>query len=153
MDSQTNREAIVLLSGETSYFKEIKQAAQIHRYIRQKNVQHMPQSKRDIIRKKQSHARTLEESTKALIEKAIQNGTFYVYGETVELKSGDAKSKLDAALTQLIESVYSKLGLVNEFSESDADVLRMLNSENEQAIIPVQCIQAESNRRRRVDRA
>jgi hypothetical protein len=53
---------------------------------------------------------------------------FYVYGEKVEIKYGDAKSKLDEALKQLIESVYSKLNFVNMFSESDADILTILNS-------------------------
>jgi hypothetical protein len=132
MDSQANYEAIILLSNAATYFEELEQAAKIRKYIKQKNVQQMPESIQDIIRKRQTQARNLEESARALIERAIVGGTFYVYGETVELKSGDAKQRLDTALTQLIESVYLKLGYVNMFSESDADVLRVLSSEPEQ---------------------
>jgi hypothetical protein len=133
MDSQANFEAIVLLSNEAPYFEELEQAAKIRKYIKQKNVQQMPESIQDIIRKRQSQARTLEDSAKALIERAIMGGKYFVYGEIVELKSGEAKQRLDAAMTQLIEGVYSKLGHVDMFSESDADVLRVLSGAPEQA--------------------
>ena len=63
------------------------------------------------------------------IDKAIVGGAFFVYGEKVEIKSGDARAKLDEALKQLIESVYSKLSLVTKFSESDADILAILGGE------------------------
>jgi len=130
--SRENKEAIVRLSDESSYFAELEQAAKIRKYIKQKNVQQLPESIQAIISERQTQARKLEESAKDLIDKAIVNGAFWVYGETVELKSGDAKSKLDTILTQLIEGVYSKLNLVNVFYESDADILTILNGEPEQ---------------------
>jgi hypothetical protein len=133
MDSQSNNEAIILLSSSVLYFDELMTAAQIRKYIKQKNVSQLPESIQDIIRKRQAQARTLEENAKKQIEKAIVDGAFYVYGEKVEIKYGDAKTKLDDALRQLIESVYSKLNLVNVFRESDADILQVLNGEPEQA--------------------
>jgi energy-coupling factor transporter ATP-binding protein EcfA2 len=129
MDSQANNEAIVLLSNEVQYFEELETAAKIRKYIKQKNVSQLPESIQDIIRKRQAQARTLEESAKAQIDKAIVGGTFFIYGEKIEIKYGDAKSKLDEALKQLIESVYFKLNLVNTFYDSDADILTILNSE------------------------
>lgn len=129
MDSQANNEVIVLLSNEVQYFEELETAAKIRKYIKQKNVSQLPESIQDIIRKRQAQARTLEESAKAQIDKAIVGGAFFIYGEKIEIKYGDAKSKLDEALKQLIESVYSKLNLVNTFYDSDADILTILNSE------------------------
>ena len=129
MDSQVNNEAIVLLSNEVQYFEELETAAKIRKYIKQKNVSQLPESIQDIIRKRQAQARTLEESAKAQIDKAIVGGTFFIYGEKIDIKYGDAKNKLDEALKQLIESVYSKLNLVNTFYDSDADILTILNSE------------------------
>lgn len=127
VDSLANNEAIVLLSSEVQYFEELETAAKIRKYIKQKNVSQLPESIQDIIRKQQAQARTLEESAKAQIDKAIVGATFYVHGEKTEIKFGDAKTKLNEALKQLIESVYSKLNLVNTFSESDADILTILN--------------------------
>lgn len=135
MDSQVNNEAIVLLASEVQYFEELETAAKIRKYIKQKNVSQLPESIQDIIRKRQVQARTLEESAKAQIDKAIVGGTFFIYGEKVEVKYGDAKQKLDEALKQLIESVYAKLNLVNAFYESDADILTILNGAPQQAMI------------------
>ena len=128
-DSQVNNEAIVLLSNEFQYFEELETAAKIRKYIKQKNVSQLPESIQDIIRKRQAQARTLEESAKTQIDKAIVSAAFFICGEKIEIKYGDAKSKLDEALKQLIESVYSKLNLVNTFHESDADILTILNGE------------------------
>lgn len=132
MDSQVNNEAIVLLSSAVQYFEELETAAKIKKYIKQKNVSQLPESIQDIIRKRQAQARMLEENAKKQIEKAIVDGVFYIYGEKMEIKNGEARSKLDEALKQLIESVYSKLNLINKFSESDADILTILNGGPEQ---------------------
>jgi hypothetical protein len=131
-DSMANSEAIVVLSAESPYFEGLEQAAKIRKYIKQKNVTQLPESMQDIIRKRQSQARALEDSAKALIEKAIVGGTFYVHGEKAEIRDSDARAKLDEALKQLIESVYSKLSLVNVLRDSDAEILQILNSEPEQ---------------------
>ena len=132
MDSQANNEAIVLLSNEVQYFEELETAAKIRKYIKQKNVSQLPESIQDIIRKRQAQARALEESAKTQINKAIASGTFFIHGEKAEIKYGDAKIKLDEVLKQLIESVYSKLNLVNTFYDSDADILTILNGESYQ---------------------
>jgi len=132
MDSQVNNEVIILLSCEVQYFEELETAARIRKYIKQKNVSQLPESVQDIIRKKQSQARMLEDSAKVQIDRAIVGGTFFIYGEKVEIKYGDARAKLDEALKQLIESVYSKLNLVNSFSDGDADISTILNGEPQQ---------------------
>lgn len=132
MDSRVNNEAIVLLSNEVQYFEELATAAKIRKYIKQKNVSQLPESIQEIIRKRQVQARTLEESAKAQIDKAIIGSKFFIFGEKIEIKYGDAKAKLDEALKQLIENVYTKLNHVNIFSESDADILTILNSEPQQ---------------------
>ena len=56
----------------------------------------------------------------------------------MDIKTGNAKDKLDAALNGLVESVYSKLNMVNKFVESDADILAILNAQTEkQSLLPV----------------
>lgn len=132
MDSKVNNEVIVLLSDEVQYFEGLEEASKIRKYIKQKNVSQLPDSIQEIIRKRQAQARTLDESAKAQLEKAIVGGTFFVFGDKIEIKYGDAKDKLEEALKQLTESVYSKLNQVNVFCESDADILTILNSEPQQ---------------------
>lgn len=132
LDSQSNNEAIALLSPKVEYFEKLENAAKIRKYIKQKNVSQLPESIQSIIRGRQEQAQQLEESAKTQIAQAITDGQFYIYSEKVEIKYGDAKSKIDEALKQLTENVYSKLDLVNKFSTIDKDIYAILNSEPEQ---------------------
>jgi len=123
MESQVNNEAIVVLSGDTPYYDELEQAMKIRKYVKQKNVSQLPET----IRKRQQQARHLEDRAKGYLEKAIVDAKVVVHGEIMSIKAGSAKDKLDAALRGLVESVYSKLNMVNHFVESDADILAILN--------------------------
>lgn len=127
MESQVNNEAIVVLSGDTPYYDELEQAMKIRKYVKQKNVSQLPETIQDIIRKRQQQARHLEDRAKGYLEKAIVDAKVVVHGEIMAIKAGSAKDKLDAALGGLVESVYSKLNMVNHFVESDADILAILN--------------------------
>ena len=127
MESQVNNEAIVVISGDTPYYDELEQAMKIRKYVKQKNVSQLPETIQDIIRKRQQQARHLEDRAKSYLEKAIVDAKVVVHGEVMAIKAGSAKDKLDAALRGLVESVYSKLNMVNHFVESDADILAILN--------------------------
>ena len=127
MESQVNNEAIVVLSGDTPYYDELEQAMKIRKYVKQKNVSQLPETIQDIIRKRQQQARHLEDRAKGYLEKAVVDAKVVVHGEIMAIKAGSAKDKLDAALSGLVESVYSKLNMVNHFVESDADILAILN--------------------------
>ena len=127
MESQVNNEAIVVLSGDTLYYDELEQAMKIRKYVKLKNVSQLPESIQEIIRKRQQQARHMEDRAKSYLEKAIVDAKMVVHGEVMTIKAGSAKDKLDAALRGLVESVYSKLNMVNHFVESDADILAILN--------------------------
>lgn len=127
LDSKTNNEAIIILSRDAQYFEELETAAKIRKFIKQKNVSQLPLSIQEIIRKRQAEASALENSAKDQIAAAISSGDFYICGEKVEIKYGDVKAKLDEAMKQLIENVYFALKDVNQFSESDADIIAILN--------------------------
>lgn len=131
MDSQVNHEVIVLLSSETPYFDELEQAMRIRKYVKQRNVSQMPESIQRIIRDRNDEARKLESHARGFLEKAIEEGKFYVNGEVLALRHGSAKERLDEAMKSLVESVYVKLGMVNSFVESDADILSILHGEKE----------------------
>ena len=137
MDSQVNNEAIAVLSADTPYFDELEQAMKIRKYVKQRNVSQMPESIQRIIRDRNDEARKLESHARSLIEKAIVEGKFYVHGEILDLKYGSAKDKLDEAMKSLVESVYSKLNMVNQFVDSDADILSILNGTDDGQIASV----------------
>ena len=127
MESQANNEVIVLLSDNYPYYDELEQAKQIEKYTRTKNISQLPETAQTIIHARQREARNLQTRAKSYIEKSIAEGTFFVHGERMDLKQTNAKDKLDAAMTYLVESVYDKLQLVDQFTDIDADILAILN--------------------------
>lgn len=84
----------------------------------------------DIIRNHQNEAAKYESSAEEDLKKAIIGAEFYVDGEHIEIKGGDAKSKLDQALEYLVTHVYSELGLITKNADTDADVLSILQGEH-----------------------
>lgn len=127
LESQANNEVIVVLSDAYPYYEELEQAKQIDKYTRTKNISQLPETAQTIIHSRQREARNLQARAKTYIEKSIAEGTFFVHGERIDLKQTNVKEKLDAAMKYLIESVYSKLQLIDQFAESDADILAILN--------------------------
>ena len=58
--------------------------------------------------------------------KAIESAQFYVDGEHIELKGGNAKGKIEQALEYLVSHVYSELSLIEKNVDTDADVIEIL---------------------------
>lgn len=127
MKSQLGNEAIVVLSDDSPYYAEIESAMKIRNYVKRRNVAQMPEAIQAIIRSKQQEATALEARCKSFIEQAIVKGVFYVAGEKIGIKGSTASERLSQAMASLIESVYTKLGLVRKNCESDAELLEILN--------------------------
>lgn len=132
MESQRNNEAILVLSGETPYFDDLMQAARINKFVKTKNISQQSESIQEIIRRRQQEARTLILRARGYLESAIAGARVVVCGEVLNLRTSAAKDKLDTAMKNLVESVYSKLGMVTRFAESDADILAILNGSGEE---------------------
>lgn len=120
----------VIVLAENSYFESIENAMKIRKFIKQKNVSQLAKSVQDIIRNQQIEAGKYEKTATEELKKAIIEGNFYASGERLEIKSGDAKSKIDQVLEYLVSHVYSDLELINKNIESDAEILTILNGSN-----------------------
>lgn len=117
----------VIVLAENSYFESIENAMKIRKFIKQKNVSQLAKSVQDIIRDQQTEAGKYEENATDELKKAIIEGSFYASGEHLEIKSGDAKSKIDQVLEYLVSHVYSDLELIEKNTDSDAEILTILN--------------------------
>lgn len=127
-------EAIVVLA-DTPYYEALESAMKIRKYVKQRNVTQLPKSVQDIIRDQQDEAGKYELSTMDDLKKAIEAASFYVDGEHIEIKGGDAKSKIDQALEYLVSHVYRELNLITRNAESDADILAVLNGSADDGIM------------------
>lgn len=132
--TESKNQAIVVLS-ETPYYESLEKAMKVRKYVKQRNVSQLPKSVQDIIRNHQDEATKYEASAEEDLKKAIIGAEFYVDGEHIEIKGGDAKNKLDQALEYLVTHVYSELSLITKNAETDTDVLAVLRGEHLNGVI------------------
>lgn len=125
MAESQGKEAIVVLA-DTPYFEALESAMKIRKYVKQRNVNQLPKSVQDIIRDQQEEATKYELSAMEDLKKAITSAQFYVDGEHIEIKSGEAKAKIEQALEYLVSHVYSELNLIEKNADSDADIIAIL---------------------------
>ena len=126
MMESKNDQSIVVLS-DTAYYESLEKAMKIRNYVKQRNVAQLPRSMQDIIRGHQDEATRYEANAVEELKEAIEKATFYVDGEHLEIKVGDAKSRIDQSLEYLVTHVYSELDLIDKNAETDKDLLDILN--------------------------
>ena len=118
-------QAIGVLSG-ASYYESLENAMKIRKFVKQRNVAQLPKSMQDIIRDQQDEATRYEQSAMEDLKQAIVNAAYYVDGEHIEIRGGDAKSRIDQALDYLVTHVYSELDLIAKNMDTDEDVAEIL---------------------------
>lgn len=133
MTQSKGKEAIVVLA-DTQYFDALQSAMKIRKYVKKKNLSQLPRSVQDIIRNQQDEATRYEETARTELKKAIEGGVFYVDGEFIDIRSGEAKAKIDAALEYLVTHVYSELNLITRNVESEAEIFAILRGEANDAL-------------------
>lgn len=125
MTESKGKDAIVVLS-DTPYYESLESAMKIRKYVKQRNINQLPKSIQDIIRNQQEEANKYEQTAKEDLIKAIESAHFYVDGEPIEIKVGNAKGKIEQALEYLVSHVYSELSLIEKNAETDADIIKIL---------------------------
>lgn len=125
MAESKGNEAIVVLA-DTPYYESLESAMKIRKYVKQRNVSQLPKTVQKIISDQQDEAGKYELSAMSELQNAIEGAQFYVDGEHLEIKAGNAKSKIDQSLEYLVAHVYSKLDLITDNAGSDADIIAIL---------------------------
>lgn len=132
MKSAASREAIVVLSDEYPYFEELEQAMKIRKYVKSRNVAQLPETQQNIIRRRQQEASACEKRASAYLSQAIAEGRCFVAGEALNLRSSNARDKLDHAMGVLVQSVYTKLSYISSPFRDDSEILTLLSKGNGQ---------------------
>ncbi len=142
--TESKGQAIIVLA-DNPYYESLESAMKIRKYVKGRNVSQLPKSVQDIIRDQQDEAANYEMRAAAFLAEAIATGRFYVDGESIDIHPGNvsvseidtekrdlkvkqarARSVIDQALEYLVSHVYSDLGLITKFAETDDDVLSIL---------------------------
>ncbi len=123
--AESKGQAIVVLSGD-AYYDALQNAMKIRKFVKQRNVSQLPKSMQDIIRGQQDEAGRHELAAMEDLKRAIVNAAFYVDGERLETRGGEAKSRIDQALEYLVSHVYGELELIEKNASTDADIVDVL---------------------------
>lgn len=117
-----DKQAIIVLSDEYSYFENIETALKIRKYIKQKNVNQLPASVQKIIHDKQEEANRLEKQASDDVKQAIVEGTYYIAGELVSVTGKDAVNSIKKAMEYLVENTYTYLNYIENNYENDGQI-------------------------------
>lgn len=132
MISSGNGEMILKLGGNDAYIEEMEEALKIEEYRKKKNPTQLPESIQNILNNKQVEARERRRRVRDMLEEAVKSGVFFINGNKVDIKGVTVKEKINAAFHKLVENVYTKLGFVKTFLESEKDLISILRSNAEQ---------------------
>jgi hypothetical protein len=132
MMSSGSSELIIKLGGNESYIEEMEEALKIDEYRKKKNITQLPESIQNILNNKQAEVRERKRRVRELLEDAIKSGKFFINGDDANIKGSTVKEKINTALHSLVDNVYTKLGYVKEFLDSERELLSVLSIKDEQ---------------------
>ncbi|WCF07736.1 BREX system P-loop protein BrxC [Paenibacillus thiaminolyticus] len=128
-------EMILKLGANEAYVEEMEEVLQIEEYRKKKNPTQLPESIQNILNNKQAEARDRRRRVRDMLEEAIKGGVFYINGNRVDIKGSTVKERINAGFQSLVENVYTKLGYVKTFLESEKELILVLRRNTEQLTI------------------
>jgi len=128
-------EMILKLGGNEAYVEEMDEILKIEEYRRKKNPTQLSESIQNILNNKQAEARDRKHRVRNMLEEAIKGGTFFINGNKAEIKGSSVKERVNTGFQALVENVYTKLGYVKTFLDSEKDLISILRRNTEQLTI------------------
>ncbi|NHM30668.1 BREX system P-loop protein BrxC [Neobacillus terrae] len=132
MMSSGNGELIIKLGGNESYTEEMEEVIKIEEYRKKKNITQLPESIQNILNNKQAEIRERRRRVRELLEDAIKGGRFFINGDDAKIKGSTVKEKINTGMQSLVDNVYTKLGYVKDFLDSERELISVLSSKDEQ---------------------
>ncbi|MED3986958.1 BREX system P-loop protein BrxC [Peribacillus simplex] len=132
MMSSGNGELIIKLGGNESYVEEIEEVLKIEEYRKKKNITQLSENIQNILNNKQAEVRERRRRVRDLLEEAIKSGKFFINGDKANIKGSTVKEKINFAFHSLVDNVFTKLGYIKDFLDSERELITVLNAKDEQ---------------------
>jgi hypothetical protein len=81
---------------------------------------------------KQAEVRERRRRVKEVLDEAIKSGQFFLNGDKADIKGSSVKEKINTAFKLLVDNVYTKLGYVKEFLDSERELIPILSPSDDQ---------------------
>ncbi|MCK8827429.1 BREX system P-loop protein BrxC [Natroniella acetigena] len=130
LKSGTENKIIIKLPKESELIEEVEMALKISSYIKKKSGTAKNEVVQDILNKRNREVHERQKRIKKLLEEDLGQAEIYVIGEKLEIKSNDPVERINRSFEMLINSIYSKLNYIEEFTKSESELAERLKEEN-----------------------
>lgn len=127
-------QALIVLSPDSHYYTQLEEAMKILQYIDHNTGKAASAEVRVLLSIQEAKASELKARVMDDVKKAIEQGRYYVDGERLALKAGEARTKINHALEYLVKHTYSKLDYITKHAETDDDIRRILHGESQRTL-------------------
>ncbi len=100
---------LCVMPDENNFYERFREIAKIEKYNKAKNQASLAQAVKTAISNRVSQAKIDKNQVHIDIEKALKNAKFYSAGNEINIKGSTAKERIENALSELIQTVYTKL--------------------------------------------
>ncbi|SEH31389.1 BREX system P-loop protein BrxC [Selenomonas sp. KH1T6] len=124
--TESKGRAIVVLSPDSRYYDLLEEAMRIRQYVNINAGKTRSANAVGIIAIQEANAAKLEERVLEELATAIEQGIYYVDGEKISTRAGDAKSKINQAFEYLVTHLYSNYNLLVRHVETNEEITDIL---------------------------
>lgn len=121
---------LVVLPDENDFYNKLREVAKVEKFNKTKNQSSSSQAVKSVIQSKVEQARNDRRAIATSIESAIKNASFYIDGQKLNIKGTGAKDKIVNVLSELIVSVYTKLGFITGHFNSIDEIKSILKRDD-----------------------
>jgi hypothetical protein len=104
----------VILPSNTDFIEELKQSMQIEEFIRRGKDRTFTDTAETIVATKRKEGTQRLERCKDMIIEALKKADIFVNGNKLNIKEKAPKERINEALSDLVEIIYSKLNYIKE---------------------------------------
>ncbi len=127
LQSGRDRSVIAVLSSEYPFYEKLLDILKVEKYQKTKNQTSLQAGVKAAITARVAQAKLDRNDVRTNIEKSLKDATFYIDSRKEPIKGATAKDKVAAALDDLIEAIYTNLGMVTYNVKDPAEIKGILN--------------------------
>lgn len=130
--SMRERNIIMALPASMDFIDEMEQALQIDRFIMKNSGRISIDAVEDIKTTKVREAKTRRDRCRSLIIDALKKADMYVSHNKLDIREKEPKDRVNDALRELIESIYTKQNYITKPFYSTEDLRKLLMEKDNQ---------------------
>ncbi|WP_018248942.1 BREX system P-loop protein BrxC [Orenia marismortui] len=123
---------IIFKLPEGNLMDELEESLKLDKYLRKKGGMAKTEEIERIMSAKRRESNERNSRIKEILIQDLGEAEIYVKSERLEVKSSDPVKRINEGFKFLIETIYKKLNYIEEFTKDKSQLLKKINSNNNQ---------------------